>query len=200
MKPLAKYQRVLTWLCLLPAEEGTGRRQKVVYFLFSVNMFATIFVCALSNILYFLKFVSNDLESALFPLYIFIGCFGLIYMLISAILFRPQMSVLFEKLLKIYDASKYLLKLYETNLFRVTLNEFHLNLDANEDSFGFLARANIQGERILKNFVKFFLSGVFFGDVMMTTIPMLNTNLSLTGNIDVEHLYHQFLVMCVQII
>lgn len=60
----------------------------------------------LASLAYALKFLSTNFESAVFAIMQFIGEFGVIYILIVAILMKNQMVDIFKNLSTIYKASK----------------------------------------------------------------------------------------------
>lgn len=106
IKPLLNIQQVLTWLCVIPADENTSNRKKIVYIVFTFIGFVFGFCGALASALFFFKFFSVDLEMALFvPTYSF-GFVMTTYGIPIALMLRKEIRALFGQLDKIYETSE----------------------------------------------------------------------------------------------
>lgn len=68
MKPLATHERVLTWLCICPAEDGTSKWMISLYIIFISIAFVFEVSILVSSYVYFLKNMSDNLEEALYAL------------------------------------------------------------------------------------------------------------------------------------
>ena len=62
MELLLTNQRVLMWLCLLPAKENTSKWKKRAYATIALAMILTDLAIFLASIMYMLKFMSIDTE------------------------------------------------------------------------------------------------------------------------------------------
>lgn len=115
IRPLHTTRRVLTWLCLYPADKNTSKLTKLAYIIVSSIVFTTCLYCSASSIVYFMKYVSTDSEEALYALILCIGVLPLIIAILIAFALRHKITVIFEKLTNIYDERK-------KNLLRIFLN------------------------------------------------------------------------------
>lgn len=107
MKPLETTKRVLTWLCVCPADESTSIKQKKMYAIFT---FMVCFSCIsgfLGSVAFFIKFMKSDLENSLIALIVLAACAAIIIGIIVAFLFRHKINEIFEDLSTIYSACKY---------------------------------------------------------------------------------------------
>lgn len=106
MNPLVTNKKVLTWLCLCPAEKSTKWSWKLIYAIFALTIFTGNLCAFVVSVVYFMQFVSTDLEGCLYALYQ-IGAFSaLIYMTMTAFYLRHEISALFESLSEIYHMCK----------------------------------------------------------------------------------------------
>lgn len=117
MKPLVISHRILTWLCMCPADESTRRSTKIFYAIFGLTIFS-INLCNISaGTAFVLKFISTDLESALYGVFNAIAPASMMYVMIATLFLRYEVKGIFDKLSRIYDASKHFLckKIYARN-------------------------------------------------------------------------------------
>lgn len=108
-------RRVLTWLCIYPADKNASKWQVRAYiafsaFVFGVNMFA----CGASAV-YFYKHASADLESSLLALSQMSGCFSVWYTGIIMFLSRRKITAVIDSLSDIYKFRKSQLKSMSVN-------------------------------------------------------------------------------------
>lgn len=106
MKPLLTNQKMLTLLCICPADETKRKWIKCMYITFSCVVI-TMEMCALcSSALFFRKNVSIDLDAALFALFQIFAMLETIYTYIVALVIRYKICDTIETLTSIYDKSK----------------------------------------------------------------------------------------------
>lgn len=105
MKPLPTNQRVLTWLCLLPASANTSNLVKFGYILLTILCIVNITANLAASTVFFMKAVSTEFEKSLFALFQISGGIGVWWMFISVFPLRRNIQGIFEKLSEIYDES-----------------------------------------------------------------------------------------------
>lgn len=106
MRPLKTSQRVLTWLCLYPADSTISIAMKTIYIIFAVFTFSTSLIICISALMCFWKFVKIDSNLALYSTITAIACFTVVYAYIVMFFSRKKIQLTFEDLEKIYDARK----------------------------------------------------------------------------------------------
>lgn len=112
MEPLVTNRRCLIWLRVLPPEESSSRRQKIVHSIFFMMVLATLSFACLSSFTFCWKFVSIDLGRTMFSFMFVASEFAIIYTaLVGMILMRHKIGAIFENLSTIYKASEYWIKI-----------------------------------------------------------------------------------------
>lgn len=106
MEPLSTNQRVLRWLCICPATKNTSESIKWARVLFSWTIFTLNLFAFVLPVLFFVKFISTDLESCLYALFQIPTTGNIVYMTIIAFFLRHKITAVFENLSIIYAASK----------------------------------------------------------------------------------------------
>lgn len=96
---------VLTWLCVCPAGEAVSKFKKCSYFLFSFIVFFGILSSLIGSITFFLKYVSNDLEVALYAVSQIAAATSVLYAIVMTLFSRQGIAHMFEKLTNIYNES-----------------------------------------------------------------------------------------------
>lgn len=104
--PLKTNRRVLTWLCMCPANEATEKWKKIAYTSLSITAVLLIVCAFLASVAYFGKFASTDLEEALYALFQIIGAVSLLFAIKIAYFSRNKIDAIFENLTKIYRKSE----------------------------------------------------------------------------------------------
>lgn len=107
MEILSTTKRIMTWLCMYPANKLSSSRDKILYKVCGVTIFV-INSCSLAVCIAFIwKNVATDLLASLFA---FLGAvtFGSsLYAIPIAIFHRYQAHAIFEQLAAIYENSKF---------------------------------------------------------------------------------------------
>lgn len=106
MKPLATHQRVLTWLCICPAENHTSKWKKSLYILLVFALFVVEVSAVVSSLVFFLKNVSEDLEESLYALFVIVGDVCLTYGSLVLFYKRHEITAFLEELEQIFAISK----------------------------------------------------------------------------------------------
>lgn len=106
MNPLATNRRVLTWLCACPAPDSTNKWHNRAHIAFTGALFVVVIGCIIASTIFFMEYVSTDLEDALNAMFPIAAVSGLIYMIIAAIILRSRIKSIFVGLERIYEASK----------------------------------------------------------------------------------------------
>lgn len=110
--PLITSQRVLTWLCVCPADENTTKLERFSYILFTFTTFFVQIILLIGSIAYFLTFMRTDMKESLYSLSQIAGSSGIMYMMIAMFFRREKISSIFTKLSKLYEASENLAGLH----------------------------------------------------------------------------------------
>lgn len=148
MEPLATTQKVGK-LCFLFTDKDNGIYKKI----FSIFLTATIFlaeVCGFAGALvFFLKYVSIDLEMSLSGLFPLIGHFTGFYSIIFVLFSRYQIKYLFKRLSTIYEISK------------------------EQGSLSILLRADLLSEKLWNFYIKYVLLGCLTSNISFSLITTL---------------------------
>lgn len=115
MKPLVMNQRVLTWLCVFPLDEAATMKEKLTCITFSIGVILTIFSGLTGSVVFFLKFVSTDLEESLYALFQIAAIFSTSNAIVVAVLMRHRIPAMFSNLTEIYE--KCMLKINSIRFF-----------------------------------------------------------------------------------
>lgn len=107
MEPLVTNRRVLTWFCMFPADANTSQWKMFVYFLITFVTVSCMTVNLIASIVFFFKFASSDVESALFGMFQICGSFSICYMFIAVYPSRHKVIAVFQRLTGIYRESKH---------------------------------------------------------------------------------------------
>lgn len=103
MRPLEASQRVLTWLCVYPADESTSRWEKVTY----VAGYTSVLLGNIGNLaasaLYFVGYLQIDLEKSLYAVAQMAALASGVYIMGIALLLRHRIVIVFDGLVKIYE-------------------------------------------------------------------------------------------------
>lgn len=106
MIPLETNQLMLMWLYAFPPDENATKWKKVAYSMFTASVIGVNFLCVTSNGFFIAKFVSSNLEEALFALSHVIVFFNSFYQSVVTVILRHKLQEIFKSLSKIYDESK----------------------------------------------------------------------------------------------
>lgn len=101
--PLETTRRVLEWICVYPTV--VSKRMKMSYAIFSVILFILNLNGMMASAAYLLKFVSTDLESALYALFQVDALTATGYTNIVLLLSRHRFVAIFDSLNEIFAAS-----------------------------------------------------------------------------------------------
>lgn len=106
MNPLQTAKQVLTWLCVLPADETVSERKKLLYRGLVYVVFVSMVSSLLASVAFFIKFMNIDLEEALFALAQVGGTSAMGNIIIATYFLYPKIIAIFEKLSKILTERK----------------------------------------------------------------------------------------------
>lgn len=106
MVPLATHQKLWTWCCVCPADENTSEWKKWAFKIFTFILFMGNLSLIAGSILFVCKYVSTDLEGVLHALFQITAFTALCYVTIIEILFRQEISAIFETLKGIHQKCK----------------------------------------------------------------------------------------------
>lgn len=106
MVPLSTPQRLFRLFCVRSVDETGEKWEKAAYTIFTLAFVLINAIGLIASAVFFQKYVSSDLELSLYALFTVFGFGVAMYGVIFVFLSRYKLSDLFEKLSKIYDASK----------------------------------------------------------------------------------------------
>lgn len=109
MKPLVTNQKVLTWICICPVDKNATKFEKSARIGITSLIVITLFCGFIASVVFFVKFVSIDLEKSLYTVFQIVGTLLILYSFIVLYLFRNEINAIFEHLTEIYDECKLLL-------------------------------------------------------------------------------------------
>lgn len=107
MEPLKTNKWVLTWMCVFPTAEATGKMGKMAHIIFTAFVLFGQFCGTIPHLAFFLKHISNDLEGSLSAFMGFTTFLAVDYIILSFYVQRRQIITIFEHLSRIYDSRKY---------------------------------------------------------------------------------------------
>lgn len=106
MRPLQTTERVLIWLCLLPADKTTSKWTKLSYFAFSAVVVTSNVTFFAASIVFFMRFYSTDLHGSFYAIFQITGMLPIIAMIIVSFCMRRKIEMIFEMFRQIYAESK----------------------------------------------------------------------------------------------
>lgn len=114
MDPLDTNQRVLIWICVLPAKKDATKRERIARITLGVTVYVIIISFIIGCGVFLYKHIKTDFESSLCAFYQLFGCSGVLYMTTAAFVMRHQIANVFVSLKTIYDDGKYCLSFYQS--------------------------------------------------------------------------------------
>lgn len=106
MKPLPTNQKMLACMCILPADENSSKRERILNVASTLALIVVELCIFISSGAFIMKNVSTDLEVSLYGVFQVVASFGLTYMMISGIIFRRKIAAMIQTLSNLYDESK----------------------------------------------------------------------------------------------
>lgn len=106
MTPLATNQLFLKWMYAFPSDESASILKKILYFVFPLSLIMAHFGAVAAGGCYMLKFLSVDLEEAIYALYHTICFLNMLYQSIAIVFLRGKLITIFKSLTIIYNESK----------------------------------------------------------------------------------------------
>lgn len=103
--PLKTTRKVLTWICVHPVDEAVSNRTKMGYAFFSITLFIINMNGLVASAAYLLKFISTDLESALYSAFQVDTLTATAYSNIVVLVSRSKFVAIFDELDNIFGAS-----------------------------------------------------------------------------------------------
>lgn len=106
MKPLETNQRVLRWFCILPSHEPASKWQKIVYITLTPTTIIAMVSIVTASAFFLLKYISIDLEMALYALFQISTCGSLLYACVVVFYSKHRIPIVFDHLADIYHSSE----------------------------------------------------------------------------------------------
>lgn len=107
MEPLVTNRRVMTWLCMCPAEKSASKKERIFYVAFAFTVTTTSLIFLLASVVYVMKYLLIDFEPSLYALFQAVAEVAMMNLVFVAFLMRHQIEAVFTQLSKIYRASKH---------------------------------------------------------------------------------------------
>ncbi|XP_055307926.1 odorant receptor 85c-like [Sitodiplosis mosellana] len=167
MVPLATSRLMLTWHCVCPAGDSTNEWLKLAHVPFISLILIAQWSAVASSFAFFMKFISTDLETALYAVFQMAAFSPAVYSIFVTLLLRRDINDLLDQLSQFYR-------------------------DASDESFRFLAQANNRSEKIWKWFFMFIVS-TNIGIILMWIASLIICRIS-HGYFDTKFLLHPFKV------
>lgn len=196
MQPLKTEQQVLTWLCIYPAAENTGKLQKLIYVIFSLILLITISCLVVASAAFFRKFLAIDFETALNSLHPIMGWSPLIYIFMVMISLKHHVVAIFAALSDIYRKRKLktLKLMIDQQKFLINYKK-NLSSETEDDVIQYLAKVNAKCEWLWKICTNV-LIGFFASNVGSCAGSVLSFILS-HEQFNTENMYYQYKIMYV---
>lgn len=106
MVPLITNRRMLTWLCVYPAEGGTTKWKKLAHISLTIIALAISLSSFGMSTYAFLHSMDTDLETSLFCLLQMVGEMNVAYIIVVTVFYREEITEILESLSKIYKKRK----------------------------------------------------------------------------------------------
>lgn len=106
MEPFGTAKQVLTWLCILPADETSSKRARKIRTIFSVAIFIFLLYVLVGFLTFILKNISTSFEDCLMTFITGVNFAGVNYTMIIGFYSRYRVPTIFERLTAIYKASE----------------------------------------------------------------------------------------------
>lgn len=106
MKILKTLKLVLTWFWVYNTEVETGKLMKILHAFGGLSVFAIITSHAITSLLFFVEYISIDLEESLYALFQFVAFLGLVYVIVVVFSLRNRITTILTNLTEIYAESK----------------------------------------------------------------------------------------------
>lgn len=130
MKPLAASSRMLIWFCVFSANKISTSNLiwKILHNIFTVAVFIGNICTLTTSTTFFVKFISLDLEQALYSLFQIVGSASILYLMVVTFFQKQKINILFEHLSAIYDKS---MEFFHSLLCYYEANKIYLNFQLN---------------------------------------------------------------------
>lgn len=106
MKPLVTDQRVLTWLCVLPAQENTSKWEKRAYIVLVLTLIMAASTVFLSSLVYTVKYMLIDMLETSFGFLQAVAAISMANSIVVAFILRHKIPSVFKKLEEFYEKCK----------------------------------------------------------------------------------------------
>lgn len=106
MNPLSLNRKILIWLSVCPTEGNENDRQKIKCNAFTCIIILESILAVIASVIYFLKYKSIHLESALYAFSVIVAVLGTLYIVSIALFTRRKITLIFSNLSQLYDSSK----------------------------------------------------------------------------------------------
>lgn len=179
MKPLSLNRKWLAWHSVYPVKNDESRQKKMARFTFTSTIILANILSIISSVVFFWKFASTDLESALYAVALIIAYSGCLYTVFVTLFMRKKIASIFSSLSQIYDSSEFKLISFVFFFFdfsNISNKYFSVAfVDENTDSFGALVRANDKCHSVCHLFLYYVVPAIAASIVGMGIFSLLFT-------------------------
>lgn len=106
MEPLATSRRVMTWLCMYPADVNTSKMTRILYAVCTFTSGTLIFLSFVASVAFIVRYLSVDLEGCLYAVFQVASQIAVLNAMIVAVFNQNRIAMIFTKLSHIYAASE----------------------------------------------------------------------------------------------
>lgn len=106
MIALIENKKTFTWFGICPIDKDSPRQAKTYRIFVIISFFMIQSGIFLGSFVYFLKYASNDLESALYAFFQAVGMLGSLYSVAVGILMNKKIYAIFKKYEEFYGQCK----------------------------------------------------------------------------------------------
>lgn len=106
MKPLALHQLVLSWVSIVPSEKPTSKTKRILSKITPLILIAGNLTGLTSSAIFFVRFVSTDLEASLYALFQISGQLGMTNAEVVTFFYRHKFHEMFKSLENIHNKCK----------------------------------------------------------------------------------------------
>lgn len=107
MKPLKFHQQMMKWMFICADNEIAGKYKKSLFAIIGVTIFLSQIIAVTGSLAYFIKFLSIDIELALYTTFQITTCGSAAYVFALAFFSRYKIKAVFNNLTEIFDECKY---------------------------------------------------------------------------------------------
>lgn len=193
MTRLRTFRLILKWVAIYQLDPDELKWKKIISLVFFVASVILQIWSIQSSLLFFVTFLSIDLEISVDCLYGLVGALNTMNLLLSMFFLRHKVNDIFDKLTAIFAQST--IKAKKCTLNRIKKKHFPpLNSGTAEMSYRFLERANIQSDLIWRNYFKFIVCGILMYSILTPLLSVIACYI-FHGHFDADHFLYLYKIV-----